>query len=112
MYLRFVQFASEPSCLFPPLSENDNDLLPVNSEGDLLDIFRFSVENQLNAIISRLFQVSYNQVNYVKNIYSLLSDVKTELEGNEKAGMSNYTRSKRNAGNWISPTKIRRRGCW
>ena len=42
--------------------------------------FRFSAESQLGAIMGWLFQVPYNKINYAKNIYGPLNDVKAELE--------------------------------
>ena len=43
--------------------------------------FRFSAESQLSAIMSWIFQAPYNKIDYSKNIYGALIDVKKELEG-------------------------------
>lgn len=41
--------------------------------------FRFSAESQLGAIMSWLFQVPYNKIDYAKNIYGALDDITAEM---------------------------------
>lgn len=52
--------------------------------------FRFSAESQLGAIMSWLFQIPYNKIDYAKNIYGALDDITAEMTAELKAeGLGN-----------------------